>query len=160
MLYEVITVIAANGKDGVRLARDLRPFAITLDILMPDMDGWEVLRKLKDDPDTVDIPVIMLTVSEDRETGSALGASGYLTKPVDKNILCAEIEKIGKTRKVKRILVVDDDLIARNLTLNTLEQKGYIVTPAEGGKEALDLAREYPPDVVLLDLMMPRNNFV
>lgn len=151
--YDV--VLAANGKEGLRLAKELHPFAVTLDILMPDMDGWEVLRKMKADPETTDIPVVMLTVSEDRATGTALGASGYLTKPVEKNILCAELEKLGRARNVKQILIVDDDPIAREQTQSSLEHRGYLVTPAASGEEALRLARDYPPDAVLLDLMMP-----
>jgi CheY-like chemotaxis protein/signal transduction histidine kinase/methyl-accepting chemotaxis protein len=148
-------VLASNGKEGIRLAKEFRPFAITLDVLMRGMDGWEVLKELKTDPATTEIPVVMLSVSEDRETGMALGASGYLTKPVDKNILVAEIEKVVCTNEVKRILVVDDDPVARNYAQSALEQKGYLVAVAEGGEMALRLIKDTPPDVVLLDLMMP-----
>jgi DNA-binding response OmpR family regulator len=81
------TVAVSRGEDGLRLARELKPFAITLDIMMPDMDGWEVIRRLKASNETADIPVIMVSVSEDRETGVALGAAGYVIKPIDRHIL-------------------------------------------------------------------------
>ena len=151
--YQVI--VAESGRQGLQLAKELQPYAITLDILMPDMDGWEVLKQLKDDPVTTEIPVIMLSVSEDTETGLALGATGYLTKPVDKNQLCIELEKISQHNKVKRILIVDDDSVARNYIEEALTRNGYLVAQADGGKEALRLVREYPPDVLLLDLLMP-----
>src|SRR5262249_2439649 len=80
-------VAAANGHEGLRLARQLRPAAITLDVLMPGMDGWDVLTALKADPGTADIPVIMLTIADDRNLGHALGAAEYLTKPIDRDRL-------------------------------------------------------------------------
>ncbi|WP_020676968.1 response regulator [Geopsychrobacter electrodiphilus] len=151
--YEVI--VASSGRQGLQLAKEHHPFAITLDILMPDMDGWEVLRGIKNNPDTADIPVTMLSVSEDRATGVALGAAGYLTKPIDRNLLCTELERIGSHKQVKRILIADDDAVARNYIEAALTDEGYLVTQADGGEAALRIVKEYPPDVLLLDLMMP-----
>jgi len=147
--------LAANGQEGMRLAKELNPYAITLDIFMPDRDGWEVLRSLKADPDTAEIPVVMLSASDDRATGMALGASGHLTKPVDKNVLIAEIKKVASGKAVRQILVVDDDPVARDYAQTVLEQNGYIVALAENGLTALRLLKESPPDLMLLDLMMP-----
>jgi CheY-like chemotaxis protein/HAMP domain-containing protein/prefoldin subunit 5 len=162
--YQV--ALAVNGREGLHMARELRPFAITLDVLMPDMDGLEVLKDLKADPDTAGIPVIMLTVIEDRATGMALGAAGYLTKPVDKNTLCTEIEKVGYKGDVKRIrdkacpdrpliLVVEDNETAALQVQTVLEENGYAVIVASDGEEALASVQKMVPNGVVLDLMMP-----
>jgi CheY-like chemotaxis protein len=148
--FRVVT--ATGGEDGLTLARELRPHAITLDVLMPGMDGWAVLSALKADPDLADIPVIMLTMVDDRNLGYALGASDYLTKPVDRERL------IGVLKKYRRdlpILVVDDDATFRQLMRRLLEREGYSVSEAENGRAGLERARESTPGLVLLDLMMP-----
>ncbi|MDM8549295.1 response regulator [Desulfobacterales bacterium HSG2] len=149
------TATARNGKEGLKLASELKPFAITLDILMPEMDGWEVIRRLKALEETADIPVIIVSVSEDRETGTALGASGYVLKPIDRHVLLSEIEKVSVFHKVQRILVVDDDPIVRDYLEDLLGDKGYVVETAADGKEGIAQAVAYPPDIMILDLMMP-----
>ncbi|MBW1868974.1 MAG: response regulator [Deltaproteobacteria bacterium] len=108
--YNVIT--ALSGREALELAKSHHPFAITLDIIMPGMDGWEVLERLKQDPDTADIPVIVASVTDDRQTGFALGAVGYITKPVNRDVLIGEINKIGRPGS-RKIMVVDDNEIDR-----------------------------------------------
>ncbi|MFC1614376.1 response regulator [Gemmatimonadota bacterium] len=151
--YEV--VVALNGQDGLRLAREIRPSAITLDVLMPDMDGWEVIRKLKKDEETAGIPVIVVSVSDDLATGMALGAAGYIVKPVDNKVLLAEIDRLSASRQVRHVLVVDDDPVDQKHLETILSEKLYAVETASGGNEALQMTKTNPPDVMILDLMMP-----
>lgn len=151
--YRVI--MAENGFEGIALAKTRMPFAITLDILMPDMDGWEVLKKLKSDRKTAKIPVIVVSVSDDRETGMALGAVGYVLKPVARNLLLAEMEKLASVQTVHRILAVDDDKIVLKHIEMILSDAGYWVECATGGKEGIAKAIADPPDAMILDLMMP-----
>jgi GAF domain-containing protein/CheY-like chemotaxis protein len=143
---------AGDGAEGLRLAREIMPDAITLDVMMPGLDGWAVLAALKADPDLADIPVIMLTMVDDRNLGYALGASDYLTKPLDRERLAAVL---GKYRRDLPVLVVDDDLPLRQLMRRILEREGFTVAEAENGRVALDRAREASPGLVVLDLMMP-----
>jgi GAF domain-containing protein/CheY-like chemotaxis protein len=148
--FRVLT--AANGEEGLRIAKEQRPDAITLDVMMPGMDGWTVLSALMADPELRDIPVIMLTIVEDRSTGYALGASEYLSKPVDRNRLLAVL---AHYRRDLPIMVVDDDADVRELLRRTLEEAGYTVIEAENGQAALALLEQGLPGVILLDLMMP-----
>ena len=148
--FRVVT--AAGGEEGLRRARALRPDAITLDVMMPGMDGWAVLSALKADPDTADIPVVMLTIVDDKNLGYALGASDYLTKPIDRERLAAVLKQHRRDRPV---LVVDDDAEVRQLLRRMLEPEGYTVTEAENGRAALGRLRDVAPGVILLDLMMP-----
>ncbi len=145
-------VSAPGGEEGLRLARELRPHAITLDVMMPGMDGWAVLSALKADPELADIPVIMLTMVDDRNLGYALGASDYLTKPVDRERLIAVLRRY---RRDLPVLVVDDDAGFRELMRRVLEREGYTVTEADNGRAGLAELREHLPGVILLDLMMP-----
>jgi GAF domain-containing protein/DNA-binding response OmpR family regulator len=148
--FRVIT--AAGGEEGLRRARELRPDAITLDVMMPGMDGWAVLSALKADRNVADIPVVMLTIVDDKNLGYALGAADYLTKPIDRERLVAVL---GKYRRDLPVLVVDDDAEVRGLLRRMLEPAGYAVVEAENGRAALERLREIPPSVILLDLMMP-----
>ncbi len=148
--FRVVT--AAGGEEGLRRARELRPDAITLDVMMPGMDGWAVLSALKADPDVADVPVIMLTIVDDRNLGYALGASDYLTKPIDRERLVTVLKQYRRDRPV---LVVDDDGELRQLLRRMLEPEGYAVVEAENGRVALERLRDVKPSVILLDLMMP-----
>ncbi len=148
--FRVVT--APGGEEGLRRARELRPDAITLDVMMPGMDGWAVLSALKADRDLADIPVVMLTIVDDKNLGYALGAADYLTKPIDRERLVAVL---GKYRRDRPVLVVDDDVEVRRLLRRMLEPAGYAVVEAENGRVALEHLREGPPSVILLDLMMP-----
>jgi len=148
--------VARGGAEGLRLARSLRPFAITLDVFMPGMDGWEVLHQLKRGETTARIPVLIVSVSADRGTGIALGAIAHIVKPVDRGELLRELERIAATREIERILVVDDDPTARELIAGVVRERYGHVDQAAGGIEALRLARTEPrPDAVILDLIMP-----
>ncbi|MGH7318414.1 MAG: response regulator, partial [Candidatus Rokuibacteriota bacterium] len=124
----------------------------SLDVMMPGMDGWAVLSALKADPDLADIPVVMLTIVDDRNLGYALGAADYLTKPLDRERLVAVLNRY---RRDLPVLVVDDDVALRELLRRILEREGYRVLEAENGRAALQRIREEPPGVILLDLMMP-----
>ncbi len=148
--FRVVT--AHGGEEGLRQARELRPDAITLDVMMPGMDGWAVLSALKADPDVADIPVVMLTIVDDKNLGYALGASDYLTKPIDRERLVTVLKQYRRDRPV---LVVDDDVAVRHLFRRFLEPEGYAVVEAENGRVALERLREVSPSVILLDLMMP-----
>jgi signal transduction histidine kinase/CheY-like chemotaxis protein len=145
-------VAAAGGEEGLRRAREVRPDAITLDVMMPGMDGWAVLSALKAAPDLADIPVIMLTIVDDRNLGYALGAADYLTKPIDRERL---VTVLKQHRRDLPVLVVDDDAEVRALFRRMLEPEGYTVVEAPNGRVALDRLREISPGVILLDLMMP-----
>jgi CheY-like chemotaxis protein/nitrogen-specific signal transduction histidine kinase len=145
-------VPATGGEEGLRLARELRPDVITLDVLMPGLDGWAVLSALKADPALAEIPVIMLTMVDDRGLGYALGAAEYLTKPLDRERLLATVRK---HRRDLPVLVVDDDPVVRELLRRQLEAEGYRVSEAGDGRAALARLREAVPGVILLDLMMP-----
>jgi two-component system, NtrC family, sensor kinase len=145
-------VVAAGGEDGLRLARELRPDAITLDVMMPGLDGWAVLTALKADPAVADIPVIMLTIVDDKNLGYALGAADYLTKPIERDRLLAVLRA---HRRDHPVLVVDDDPTLRQLLRRMLEPEGYAVVEAENGRVALERLRQVLPSVILLDLMMP-----
>ena len=128
-------VAASSGEEGLRLARELRPDVITLDVLMPGLDGWAVLSALKADPALAEIPVIMLTMVDDRGLGYALGAAEYLTKPLDRDRLLATVRK---HRRDLPVLVVDDDPVVRELLRRQLEGDGYRVSEAGDGRAALD----------------------
>jgi CheY-like chemotaxis protein len=147
---------ARGGVEGLRRARELRPAVITLDVLMPGMDGWAVLAALKADPELADIPVIMLTILTDRDLGYALGAVDYVTKPIDRARLREALARHLPRRSVGRALVVEDDPATRELLRRALEQDGWTVEEAADGAEALERIEAQPPAVILLDLMMPR----
>ncbi|MCA9667766.1 MAG: response regulator [Myxococcales bacterium] len=146
----------SSGPEGIERARELRPDAVILDVLMPGMDGWTVLGTLKADDLTADIPVIMLTMIEQRSQGIALGASDYLVKPVDRSRLLGVLGRL-LPREAARVLIVEDDEDTRTLMRRTVEGIGHEVIEAENGQVALDKldALGGRPDIVLLDLMMP-----
>jgi PAS domain S-box-containing protein len=146
---------AGSGPEGLRLARTLRPAAITLDVMMPGMDGWTVLTALKSDPGLADIPVVMLTIVDDQNLGYALGASDYLTKPIDRDRLVTVLKKYQPDRDPYTILVVDDDTATRERMRHLLQKCGWRVDEAADGRQALERLELERPDIILLDLMMP-----
>ena len=146
---------APDGRAGLDAARAARPDVITLDVLMPRMDGWAVLQELKSDPDLADIPVIMATITDERNLGIALGASEYLTKPIDRGRLAAVLARYSRAGSPRRVLVVEDDESARALIRRALEAEGWEVDEAENGRVALERLAVQEPALVLLDLMMP-----
>ncbi|HEX6807613.1 MAG TPA: response regulator [Gemmatimonadaceae bacterium] len=151
--YEVIE--AGDGETGLRLARERRPALITLDVLMPGMDGWAVLAALKADPDIAGIPVILQTIVEDRNMGFALGAAEYLTKPIERKRLASLVRRHVPNTSAGPVLVVEDDEHTRTLYARTLEKAGWTVLQAENGRVALERMDAARPALVLLDLMMP-----
>nr|NQU92345.1 response regulator [Bacteroidota bacterium] len=147
------TMIATSGKEALQLAEKYQPFAITLDIIMPEMDGWEVLQELKANPQTKDIPVIVMSVSDDKDTGFALGAIGYINKPVDKHILISQIRKIN--RIPGSVMIVDDNEIELQQMAEILKAEKINTLLARGGKECIKMIKTNIPDILVLDLMMP-----
>ena len=152
--FEII--LAADGSEGLRLAKEAKPDIITLDVLMPGLDGWAVLKALKSDPATADIPVIMLTIVDDRRLGMSLGAADYLSKPIDRRRLQAILRKYRRDGAACRTLVVEDDAETRDLLRRTMEKEGWAVDEAENGRVALDRVGERTPNLILLDLQMPQ----
>ena len=147
--------LASNGEAGLRLAKELRPAAITLDVMMPGLDGWAVLTALKADPDLADIPVVMLTMVDDKNLGYALGASDYLTKPIERDRLMTILNKYRCDRPKCSVLLVEDDELAREMMKRILEKEGWQVAEAQNGRVGLEQVTECQPELILLDLMMP-----
>jgi signal transduction histidine kinase/CheY-like chemotaxis protein len=148
-------VSAGSGEEGLRLAHELRPGAVTLDVLMPDMDGWAVLLAMKTDPNLADIPVVMLSILDDKSQGFALGASDFVTKPVDRQRLLNVLKKHCGVQAPTQVLVVEDDADIREPLRRTLESEGWSVVEAGNGREALLQLSKCQPKVILLDLLMP-----
>ena len=153
---EGFSVATANsGRDGLRRAGEVRPMAITLDVLMPDLDGWTVLAALRGNPELADIPVVMATVTDQQRKGMALGAAGYLTKPIDRDQLIALLRPFQARVRRTRVLMVEDDPAQRMSIRSVLEPQQWRVTEADNGRVALDLLAKEIPDIILIDLMMP-----
>ena len=151
---EFIVLRAGSGAEGLSLARRFNPSVITLDVMMPGADGWSVLANLKSDPELASIPVIMLTIVAERQKGFTLGATDYLTKPIQRKRLRDTIRRYCNS--VGEVLIVEDDEETRNVLRRTLEAQGWSVSEAHHGKRAVELfEQDLLPDLVLLDLMMP-----
>jgi len=147
-------VHAASGEEALNLARTLHPDAITLDVMMPKPDGWDVLATLKADPDLCEIPVVIVTVAPERGIGLSLGAVEVLTKPVDRARLTALINRL--VRRDGPVLLVEDDADTRDMMRHTIDKMGLAVAEAGNGRQALSwLSDNAPPAIILLDLMMP-----
>ncbi len=137
-------------------ARRLKPFAITLDVMMPEIDGWQVIQDLKSDPETRHIPVVMCTIVSDKGRGMSLGASDYLVKPILEQDLLDALNRLDREEGRHRVLVVDDSTEDRNLLRRLIEsQPGYEVVEASSGQEAINLVQTVTPNIIILDLMMP-----
>jgi CheY-like chemotaxis protein/nitrogen-specific signal transduction histidine kinase len=147
--------IASSGEEGLAQAKKLRPDAITLDVMMPGMDGWAVLSALKADPQTADIPVVMLTIVDNQSMGYSLGAAEYLTKPIDRDRLTGLLRKYAGETHLRSALVVDDEPEMRDLLRRMLESDGWSVETAANGRLGLDVLQARRPGLILLDLMMP-----
>jgi len=151
--YQVIT--AAGGLEGIKKAKEVRPIAITLDVMMPDLDGWAVLAALRRDPELADIPVIMATILDEQHRAATLGAAGYITKPIDRDRLITLVKRFMVQARPTRVLVVEDDATQRERMRQWLDAEHWTITEAENGSVALERLRGERPDVILLDLMMP-----
>jgi CheY-like chemotaxis protein len=152
-------VLAGSGELGLAEARRSPPAAIVLDVLLPGIDGWEVLRQLKSEPELRDVPVVIVTVVDEREVGLALGAADYLVKPVKREALLACLGRFTLTTKVQtrpvRILAVDDERQSLDLVAAALEPSGFLVDRAQSGPAALDAVGRGGYDLVICDLIMP-----
>ena len=147
--------IADNGESGMDKALELKPDVIVLDVLMPGMDGWDVLTRLKNNPETASIPVVMLTMVDDRSKGYTLGVTDYIYKPVDREKLVTAITRCVRYGDTAPILIVDDDASQRDLLKRTLEKDGWETIRAHNGRAALEAVRARTPSIIILDLMMP-----
>ncbi len=145
-------VMAADGEEALRLAAELKPSIITLDIVMPYMDGRAVLSRLKADPELAHIPVVLISVLGESRTAYALGAADYLSKPVDQDRLNAVLEQY---RGKRHVLLVENDATTRSMMRRMLEKRGLSVLEAENGRVALDRMSTSRPELILLDLIMP-----
>jgi CheY-like chemotaxis protein/signal transduction histidine kinase len=149
--YEVFT--ADTGDKAIKMAYLYQPYAITLDLIMPDMDGWEVLQRLKDDSRTSSIPVIIVSVSEDKETGFALGAASFITKPIDEKTLLHEVRNAGCNHAGK-VMIATENFSERIEMAESLQKQGYKVLQARNGKTCLDILQDQRPDILVLELAM------
>jgi diguanylate cyclase (GGDEF)-like protein/PAS domain S-box-containing protein len=150
---------AYNGLEAVDRIRELKPFAVLLDIMLPEKDGWEILQEVKMDPELKDIPIIISSIIDNRELGFALGATDYMVKPVDRMGVLSKLEHLSLASKRRgksiSVLCIDDHEDVLELLTGILEPAGYNVLTANSGKSGVEKAMGYKPDLVILDLMMP-----
>jgi PAS domain S-box-containing protein len=151
--YKVLQ--ADSGLRGIELAEAHRPDLITLDVLMPGMDGWAVLTRLKESHELAEIPVIIVSLVRDKGIGYALGAADFINKPIDRKRLLSVMDRFRPLSGPAHVLVIDDDSEARQLVRHAAEREGWAVREADSGFSGLQSIREAPPGVVVLDLMMP-----
>ncbi|HPR64414.1 MAG TPA: response regulator [Thermoanaerobaculia bacterium] len=151
-----IPVRAKNGEEAVRLARLIKPAAITLDIILPDIDGWEVLKRLKQDGTTRNIPILIVSMVENQDLAVALGADDYFLKPIEGESLVKRLTQLvpPESTRSARILLIDDDSAVHEMVEALLEPIGFRLDHAYNGKEGLELASQNPPSLIMLDLMM------
>jgi signal transduction histidine kinase/DNA-binding response OmpR family regulator/ligand-binding sensor domain-containing protein len=153
-----VPIRARNGNEALRLARSIRPVAVTLDIVLPGVQGWDVLRSLKADAATSSLPVIIVSMIDNRELGLAFGADDYFVKPVDWTRLMRRLREItARTSAPKRprLLLIDDDVSVHDMLEGELTKQGYQIEKAFSGAEGLERAEKSLPDVIILDLAMP-----
>jgi len=149
--FAVIT--AADGVEGIARAREHHPAAITLDIVMPGLDGWMVLAALKGDPDLANIPVVLVTIVDEKQRGYALGVVEHLVKPVDRDRLVATLRQL--CGPAGHLLLVEDDGDVRTMMRQALSEAGWTITEAENGRAGLERMALQRPDAIVLDLIMP-----
>lgn len=154
--------IAADGEEGFEKAKSLRPSLITVDILLPKIDGWELLTRLKADQVTALIPVVVVSIVDEPGRGFSLGAADYLLKPVDQEVLARVIQRVAQShargQRGRTVLVIDDDPVILELMEAVLRPEGFEVLKAKDGRHGLQIARERNPALVVLDLLMPEMN--
>jgi CheY-like chemotaxis protein len=147
---------ARDGAEALEILRKTPPDIVTLDVMMPKVDGWSVLGMMKSDPALDHIPVIMVTIVDDRNLGYSLGASEFMTKPIDRARLLALVRRFAGHEPQARVLIVDDDPEVRDIVCTTLESSGLKTFQAANGRAAIEwLERHPPPSLILLDLLMP-----
>ncbi|GEM_PF-5409037 len=148
-------VLAEDGDQGLEIAQRMKPDVITLDVLMPRVDGWTVLSNLKADERTENIPVLMLTMGDEKNLAYSLGASEFLTKPINRDRLVNALDRVRCQEPICKVLLVEDDPDARLITKGSLEKERWNVVEAVDGREGLRRLSEESPDIILLDLNMP-----
>jgi CheY-like chemotaxis protein/anti-sigma regulatory factor (Ser/Thr protein kinase) len=150
---------ADDGETAFNKALSLRPAVITLDIMLPKVDGWDLLSRLKRNAETRDIPIVVVSIIDERGKGFALGAADYLVKPVQREALVAAIKRFSIPAKLNseavKILAIDDDPMALELITGILGSEGYQVIKASNGQEGIELAKTELPELIILDLLMP-----
>ena len=151
--YRVVGFLSGEG--AVEKAKEIKPTAITLDIMMPKKDGWQVLCELKKDPETQDIPVIILSIVDNKRLGFSLGAAEYIVKPVEKQVLLRKLRNLEKTTTIKKVLVVDDEQDTVELIGSVLKETGYQIEVAYNSKDAIKTIKDFVPDLIVLNLTMP-----
>lgn len=153
------TITAFDGEEALKKAREYKPFAITLDVMLPKKDGWEVLKELKEDSEVKDIPVLVVSIVDNKDIGFGLGATDYLCKPVSRDELLSKLASYGIPPFINnlqtKVLIIDDNPESIELFSALLAPEGYEVIKAYGGKEGINKAFQYKPDLILLDLLMP-----
>ena len=149
-------ILASSGEEGLRLAETRSPVAILLDVQMPNLNGWEVLSRLKSSPKLAAIPVVMVTIVDDQSLGSALGAVDYVLKPVDYNRLLSLLQPYRTESAISSVMVVEDNADNREMICRQLTKAGWRVLEAEHGLAALAVLAVEQPEIILLDLMMPK----
>lgn len=154
--YQVVTV--SSGKEALEVCGNLKPHVITLDVAMPDLDGWAILTKLKSNPDTANIPVIMVTIVDNKPRGYALGANDYIVKPFDRETILQILSRHDGRTGGAKVLIVDDDRSVYDLAAKSLESAGLKTLYAPNGKVGLQVVTDSNPDLIVLDLMMPEMN--
>jgi signal transduction histidine kinase/DNA-binding response OmpR family regulator len=153
-----LPIRARHGDEALRLARESQPVAVTLDLVLPGVDGWEILKRLKGDAATRELPVVIISMVGNRDLGIALGADDYFVKPVDRDRLVERLRTIatrGAAGIRPRLLVIDDDAAVHTLLDEDLSSLGFAIDNAYSGEEGLRAAMSATPDVIVLDLMMP-----
>jgi CheY-like chemotaxis protein len=146
-----------SGEEGIKVAAELQPFAITLDILMPHRDGWYVIHKLKNDPKTAHIPVIIISLIEEKHLAYSLGVADYIVKPLERDLLITKLKRLERVGQ-REAVVVNDDPEVVSLLRDILQGEGYIVRAALSGSDAISQIEAKPPDYLFLDIEMSEMN--
>lgn len=155
--YRVVGLLSGEG--AVEKAKEILPLAITLDIMMPRKNGWQVLQELKNTPETQDIPVIILSIVDDTKLGFSLGAAEYLIKPVEKEILLHKLSNLEKMQKIKRVLVVDNEPETVRMIGGVLRDVEYQVTTSYNSSDAVHSIQDFKPDLIVLNPTAPEVGF-
>ena len=155
--YHVLAV--TNPHDAVRRVKEVRPFAVTLDIMMPEKDGWQVMQDLKNDPETRDLPIIICSILENQEKGFSMGAADYLVKPFLEEDMINAINRLNRDGQISEVLVIDDDAEDLRLVQKLFsDHKHFHIALAQGGKAGWEAIQAKHPDAIILDLFMPDMN--
>jgi len=151
--YKVVGLL--SGHDAVSKAAEIRPVAITLDIMMPEKDGWQVLYELKQSPLTQDIPVIILSIVDNKKLGFSLGAAEYIVKPINKDLLLHKLKSLENIISIQNILVVDSNHNTVEQIRDLLSDGDYRIEGAHSSEETADRIEQNLPDLIVLNPIMP-----